>query len=67
LEAPLAAKQGLFSKPSRSLAEAPHRGLSPIVYTLAQTQEGTAVSLSAKLGRDTLEDLLFVFGSGEAR
>jgi hypothetical protein len=41
-------------------AAAPHRGLSPIVYCLSQPSDGRSLLLSANLGRDTLEDLVFL-------
>jgi hypothetical protein len=49
------------------LAAAPHAGLSPIVYSLSQPSEPRSLLLSANLGRDTLEDLLFLIGQDLAR
>jgi hypothetical protein len=46
---------------AKSIASAPHRGASPIVYTLSQPSEAW-LHFTTRLGRDALEDLLFLFG-----
>ncbi len=46
--------------PSPILA-APHRGLTPIVYALSQPSEAW-LHLTARFGRETLEDLSFLLG-----
>jgi hypothetical protein len=60
-----AASAGAADLPSRAIAGAPHRGESPIVYRVAQQasagQGGPPVLLvDASVGRDTIEDLLFL-------
>jgi hypothetical protein len=47
------------------IEQAPHRGQSPIVYALSQPSEAW-LHLTARLGRDSLEDLLFLIGTGSA-
>jgi hypothetical protein len=49
--------------PVPSLADTPHRGLSPIVYRVARLGNDAALVLTAQLGRDTLEDLLFLISA----
>jgi hypothetical protein len=56
--APLSSWLGSASR----LDGAPHRGMSPIVYALSQPSEAW-LHLTTRLGRDTLEDLLFVIGA----
>jgi hypothetical protein len=46
---------------------APHRGLSPILYRVSQRAEIPALSISASLGRETLEDLLFLIADASPR
>lgn len=48
---------------AKHLDGAPHRGASPIVYTLSQPSEAW-LHFTTRLGRDALEDLLFSFGDG---
>lgn len=43
-----------------ALSRAPHGGQSPIVYGVSQTSGSSPVGLRAHVGRDTLEDLLFL-------
>jgi hypothetical protein len=52
--------------PARSIERAPHRGQSPIVYALSQPSEAW-LHLTTRLGRDSLEDLLFMIGTGPER
>lgn len=52
--------------PARPIERAPHRGQSPIVYALSQPSEAW-LHLTARLGRDSLEDLLFMIGTGPER
>jgi hypothetical protein len=49
---------GVDAKP---IASAPHRGASPIVYTLSQPSEAW-LHFTTRFGRDALEDLLFLLG-----
>jgi hypothetical protein len=49
--------------PAKQIERAPHRGQSPIVYALSQPSEAW-LHLTTRLGRDTLEDLLFLIGTG---
>lgn len=51
--------------PAKQIERAPHRGQSPIVYALSQPSEAW-LHLTTRLGRDTLEDLLFLIGTGPA-
>jgi hypothetical protein len=67
IKAAAAAEAGSWNAPAKALLGAPHRGLSPIVYTLSQPPDATSLALSASVGRDTLEDLLFLFGAVTAR
>jgi len=53
----------LASGPAKPIERAPHRGESPIVYALSQPSEAW-LHLTTRLGRDTLEDLLFLIGTG---
>jgi hypothetical protein len=46
-----------------ALEGTPHRGRSPILYALSQRTDVPAVAFSARLGRDTLEDLLFLIAN----
>jgi hypothetical protein len=48
---------------ARAIERAPHRGQSPIVYALSQPSEAW-LHFTARLGRDTVEDLLFSIGTG---
>ena len=51
---------------SQRLASAPHRGASPIVYSLSQPNEAW-LHLTLRLGHESLDDLLFLFGAQPAR
>jgi hypothetical protein len=53
---------GLSNGRAKQIAQAPHRGVSPIVYALSQPSDAW-LHLTTRLGRDTLEDLLFLFGT----
>jgi hypothetical protein len=53
---------GLGNGLAKQIAHAPHRGVSPIVYSLSQPSDAW-LHLTTRLGRDTLEDLLFLFGT----
>jgi hypothetical protein len=64
LDGSLLPRIGPWERRGKSVAEAPHRGLSPIVYTVSQPFAATTLSLSASLGRDTVEDLLFLISEG---
>lgn len=46
---------------AKHLDAAPHRGAAPIVYTLSQPSEAW-LHLTMRLGRDALDDLLYLFG-----
>lgn len=52
----------LWSGGTQPLDSAPHRGVSPIVYALSQPSEAW-LHLTTRLGRDSLEDLLFLLGA----
>lgn len=52
----------LWSGPAKQIARAPHRGVSPIVYALSQPSDAW-LHLTTRIGRDTLEDLLFLIGT----
>jgi hypothetical protein len=67
LDGSLLPRVGPWEGRGKSVAEAPHRGLSPIVYTVSQLSAATTLSLSASLGRDTVEDLLFLISEGASR
>jgi hypothetical protein len=54
---------GSSSVAAKQVASAPHRGASPIVYTLSQPSEAW-LHFTTRLDRDALEDLLFLFGDG---
>jgi hypothetical protein len=58
------ARLGLWR--GKAVADAPHRGLSPIVYALSQPSTST-LSLTLRLARDTLEDLLFLIAVPPSR
>ena len=45
---------------AKQLGSAPHRGASPIVYRLSQPSEAW-LQFTTRLGRDVLDDLLFLF------
>jgi hypothetical protein len=45
---------------ARDLEAAPHRGTSPIVYALTRATDDAPLAFTASLGRETLEDLLFL-------
>jgi hypothetical protein len=47
---------------TRAIERAPHRGQSPIVYALSQPSDAW-LHLTARLGRDSLVDLLFSIGT----
>jgi hypothetical protein len=64
LDGSLLPRIGPWERRAKSVAEAPHRGLSPIVYTVSQHSAAATLSLSASLGRDTVEDLLFLISGG---
>jgi hypothetical protein len=53
----------LGSAAGKPIERAPHRGQSPIVYALSQPSEAW-LHLTTRLGHDTLEDLLFLIGTG---
>ncbi len=67
LDGSLLPRIGPWERRGKSVAEAPHRGLSPIVYTVSQRSAAATLSLSASLGRDTVEDLLFLISEGASR
>ncbi len=52
----------LWSGGAKQIESAPHRGVSPIVYALSQPSEAW-LHLTTRLGRDSLEDLLFLIGA----
>ena len=54
---------GSSSAAAKQLDSAPHRGNSPIVYTLSQPSEAW-LHFTTRFGHDALEDLLFLFGDG---
>lgn len=54
------AELGLWDGHAKVVANAPHRGASPIVYTLSQSSDARTLQLEARLARETLEDLLFL-------
>jgi len=47
---------------AKQIESAPHRGQSPIVYALSQPSEAW-LHLTTRVGRDSLEDLLFLIGT----
>jgi hypothetical protein len=53
----------LGNGPAKQIERAPHRGQSPIVYALSQPSEAW-LHLTTRVGRDALEDLLFLIGTG---
>jgi hypothetical protein len=53
---------GQRNRHAKQIERAPHRGVSPIVYALSQPSEAW-LHLTTRLGRDTIEDLLFLFGT----
>lgn len=55
-----AERLGLGTELVAAVDVAPHRGLSPILYRVSQEAEIPALSIRASLGRETLEDLLFL-------
>ncbi|HVZ34341.1 MAG TPA: hypothetical protein VG963_18060, partial [Polyangiaceae bacterium] len=64
-----ATNAGATDLPSRAIAMAPHRGESPIVYRMVQPAsaeqgETPALLINASVGRDTIEDLLFLIARG---
>jgi hypothetical protein len=61
----LVARLGAGEPSLAALRRAPHAGLSPIVYTLSRPSEEPTLWFSALLGRDTLEDALFLI-AGDA-
>jgi hypothetical protein len=52
----------LWNGPAKQIERAPHRGVSPIVYALSQPSEAW-LHLTTRIGRETLEDLLFLIGT----
>ena len=42
------------------VANAPHRGLSPIVYSLSQPSDAPELLLTVRIARGTIEDLFFL-------
>jgi hypothetical protein len=56
----------LWSGGAKQIESAPHRGVSPIVYALSQPSEAW-LHLTTRLGRDSLEDLLFLIGATPQR
>lgn len=57
------ASHGPTAALGRALLDAPHRGLSPIVYRLSPVGDASGLSLRASLGRDSLEDLFFLLAA----
>ena len=55
-----AERWGLGAQLVSAVDVAPHRGLSPILYRVSQQAELPVLSINASLGRETLEDLLFL-------
>lgn len=49
--------------PARTIESAPHRGQSPVLYALSQPSDAW-LHLTLRIGRATLEDLLFMLGTG---
>jgi len=58
-----AGDDGVSNAAAKQIGSAPHRGASPIVYTLSQPSEAW-LHFTTRFGRDALEDLLFLFGDG---
>jgi hypothetical protein len=56
----------LWDAEAKPVANAPHRGLSPIVYSLSQPSEAPKLLLTVRLARGTIEDLFFL-AAAEAR
>lgn len=52
----------LSRAPARPIESSPHRGSAPIVYALSQPNEAW-VHLTARVGRDALEDVLYAIGA----
>jgi len=59
-----AERLGLGAQLVSAVDVAPHRGLSPIPYRVSQQAELPVLAISASLGRETLEDLLFLIADG---
>jgi len=55
-----AGRFGLAEHAAAAVDVAPHRGLSPILYQVSQRADAPVLAFSASLGRETLEDLLFL-------
>jgi hypothetical protein len=51
---------GFWDGQATSVANAPHRGLSPIIYSLSQPSDAQKLLLTVRLGRGTIEDLFFL-------
>jgi hypothetical protein len=56
----------LWNGQAKQIEQAPHHGVSPIVYSISQPSEAW-LHLTTRLGRDTLEDLLFLIGTAPAQ
>lgn len=52
--------RALWDAEAMPVANAPHRGLSPIVYSLSQPSEAAKLQLTVRLTRGTIEDLFFL-------
>jgi hypothetical protein len=62
-----AGRFGLDEHAAAAVDGAPHRGLSPILYQLSQSADAPVLALSASLGRETWEDLMFLIAAQMAR
>lgn len=59
----IAASLGVEQGAAAEIGNAPHGGQSPIVYSLDQATEAEPLSFTAKVGRETIEDLLFLISA----
>jgi len=51
---------GLGERAASAVDDTPHLGLSPVLYRVAQRADAPVLAFSASLGRETIEDLLFL-------
>lgn len=54
----------LWDADARPVANAPHRGSSPIVYSLSQPSDAPELLLTVRLARGTIEDLFYLAAAG---
>jgi hypothetical protein len=62
-----AARLALGAELSSTVDVAPHRGLTPILYRVSQQADIAALSISASLGLETLQDLMFLIADASPR